>query len=1484
MTELSRRETELESHVRDKTERNFNNIGPASDPDDAYRLEWLNIERRYRQGGYRRRQLAELLQNAIDAARAETPETITVRGSRRRLYVANTGEPLTKDGLTALLHSHSSKKSHQIGKYGVGFKSLLAVSATIEIFSRSISIAFDAAWAKQRAYAKHPKLMEVSAEIPILRFGRVIDPRDETDKDPTLDRLFREHDTVVRVELRDDRARDVIQKQLAKKLRYELLLFTGKTITLDCEGKMISVVPTSPNHRELRIDDETRLWRVFERRVSISPTDLDAHDDAGDLYDTEDLPVAWAIHSSSNREPPKVFWSFFPLTELNRVPGILNAPFKTNDDRSNLAEGPFNSALLKLCAELVVDKLAELRTDEDRALHLDYLPRRDAGSALAEEFGDHVWSLARDAKLAPICTGGLRSQHRMRTPPTASIDLMNAWLELSPPESSQWAHADVVRTRDRTGRWFTLLNSSRRDERSRAREWIEAVASSEITTASRVVDLAVRLMKEVDKPSTKEWRIIPDEDGVLQCPSKLYLDGDVDTVHPRLLELPGMRESLKDLGVQPRGAKWFREEQESAYSEEDWELFWQLRRASPPAGRYKGPFFWPPLHIHTRSGVWRIGLLCIRGNQIRKELGVAIDSCETAALLLPSDEHNKAELALAGVSTKDDPWIGIDDIRWARDRPEIENPIFSAWKRKEVESSVDSVGGNPPHVICDEQPRLPINAILLESPVYQALVTSWWTKRSRSLPPWRWGYGPNTKTGSKEFPNPVALALKRHGDWSSTNSPIAPIRYALARLVRNEGKLCQLLAVDKLRVEKVVRALQASDADWSVPKASDIEEARDSLRSFLASEPREQHIYEAAERIEALPADKEMPSRPPHRAAGDVFPWLEGHLREDPTPEIRLEREECEVAFHVDPDDCTLVLSGIEWSAAAGLPREEVITGAVSLNWLNKPRREVEEALRSVEECRAHVREAKDASTAEKLLMIFGPSALRSRLADAASQLQGVDDLGIAEVFLWRFGAYALRELTKVLHERGFAPPARWGTPAARMFVSELGMPEDFMGVRSSDRQPVLTVHAPETYKSLHDFQERVYRDLEKTIVDHATAKENRAMVCLPTGAGKTRVVVETIVDLVLRVNTEEDDARRKRLVLWIAQRDELCEQAVQTFQWLWRTVKPGTDAPRAQPALAISRYWGGNPVREASGPQVVVATIDTIRGACENNEPGWLAKPSILVIDEAHHAEAKSYRKLIDWVCPRGHRTVPIVGISATPRRGSAKEEESYRLARRFGLQLIPPMKEQEQLHDELLGKEILAEAEYEPLELPGVSPPTFDSEDLEKFLQYRDFPSRIRKLIGEQPERNERIVERMLNLGVSRSLLFAASVSSARWLAAALTARGCPAAAIDGDTPPASRRFFLRAFADGELKCLVNYGVLTTGFDEPGIEAVVISRPTCSPVLYHQMVGRGLRGPENGGTKHCKIITVKDNWESYRDTQAWRVFQDFWNQVDTR
>ena len=140
-----------------------------------------------------------------------------------------------------------------------------------------------------------------------------------------------------------------------------------------------------------------------------------------------------------------------------------------------------------------------------------------------------------------------------------------------------------------------------------------------------------------------------------------------------------------------------------------------------------------------------------------------------------------------------------------------------------------------------------------------------------------------------------------------------------------------------------------------------------------------------------------------------------------------------------------------------------------------------------------------------------------------------------------------------------------------------------------------------------------------------------------------------------------------------------------------------------------------------------------------------------------------------------------------------------------------------------------------------------------------------RINDRLALDEQRNRCLVERIRSASEQSILFFASSVNHAVEIAARLNLAGIAAAAIHKDTPRSARRYFLDRFQRREIRVLCNHSVLTTGFDAPKTDMVLISPQVFSPVRYMQMVGRGLRGPANGGTELCRIVTVLDNLRQF-------------------
>src|SRR5690606_16644922 len=113
--------------------------------------------------------------------------------------------------------------------------------------------------------------------------------------------------------------------------------------------------------------------------------------------------------------------------------------------------------------------------------------------------------------------------------------------------------------------------------------------------------------------------------------------------------------------------------------------------------------------------------------------------------------------------------------------------------------------------------------------------------------------------------------------------------------------------------------------------------------------------------------------------------------------------------------------------------------------------------------------------------------------------------------------------------------------------------------------------------------------------------------------------------------------------------------------------------------------------------------------------------------------------------------------------------------------------------------------------------------------------------KVLAEDTERNTLIINTLLDIpSPCKTLVYACTVEHAELLASLLTTLGRRAVSISSKTPNVLRREIINQFKDGEIEFVCNYGVLTTGFDAPTTDHIIICRPTSSEILYEQIIGR--------------------------------------------
>lgn len=456
------------------------------------------------------------------------------------------------------------------------------------------------------------------------------------------------------------------------------------------------------------------------------------------------------------------------------------------------------------------------------------------------------------------------------------------------------------------------------------------------------------------------------------------------------------------------------------------------------------------------------------------------------------------------------------------------------------------------------------------------------------------------------------------------------------------------------------------------------------------------------------------------------------------------------------------------------------------------------------------------------------------------------------------------RKLAELNWMRGGAWP--------RAFMENSGIDQLFSGKKSGtlrfeDYEDV------EPYKrlpTLKDYQLHLKEELKKALTEFGD--DAKCLISLPTGSGKTRIAVEAYTEF-LRPRFFAG-----KYLIWIAQSEELCEQAIVTFQQIWQHME-------FTESLRIYRMYGGHRLHEADMcGGVVVCSINKLyqallNGGCEETRL-LIENCGACIIDEAHRAVTMMYNTFYEYSQRiRGEKMFPVCGLTATPGR----TDDITKLTRFFVFRLVTPDLPKEYLDrpvhyfrakgylarpiHEIIATGAIYTVKYEP----GYPDPSLDELEFEM--------SRGCKELARNADRNKKILERLLAIKQGQVIVYACNVEHARLLAAALVVNGRKAAAITANTPRSKRLVYIERFRNGEIEFLINHSVLTTGFDAPKTNYIVICRPIFSDILYEQIVGRGLRGPEFGGTETCRIIDFTDNLGRFGDQQSYHRFEEFWD-----
>jgi superfamily II DNA or RNA helicase len=355
-------------------------------------------------------------------------------------------------------------------------------------------------------------------------------------------------------------------------------------------------------------------------------------------------------------------------------------------------------------------------------------------------------------------------------------------------------------------------------------------------------------------------------------------------------------------------------------------------------------------------------------------------------------------------------------------------------------------------------------------------------------------------------------------------------------------------------------------------------------------------------------------------------------------------------------------------------------------------------------------------------------------------------------------------------------------------------------------RDPLL--HLPPTEIRLEPFQERLLEQIALA----REARHHRNLLVSATGTGKS---VMAAVDYA-RLRTRLPRAR----LLFIAHRDEILKQAQATFAHALRDPSFG------------ERWIGGE---RPSRWEHVFASIQSLSAnTLEHLDPAHF---DVVIVDEFHRAAASSYERVLARLQPR-----ELLGLTATPERSD-------------GLPIL-------QWFDHRIAAELrlwdaIDQHRLVPFSYFGIT----DSLDLTEIPWTRGRGYDTTALTGVITSTDvwahqvlTQCVDYLGPLTTVRALGFCVSVDHARYMARIFESHGVAARAVDATTPAAERAEALRALADGSLNVVFSVDLFNEGVDVPAIDTLLMLRPTDSPLLFLQQLGRGLR--KANGKAMCTVL----------------------------
>jgi superfamily II DNA or RNA helicase len=421
-------------------------------------------------------------------------------------------------------------------------------------------------------------------------------------------------------------------------------------------------------------------------------------------------------------------------------------------------------------------------------------------------------------------------------------------------------------------------------------------------------------------------------------------------------------------------------------------------------------------------------------------------------------------------------------------------------------------------------------------------------------------------------------------------------------------------------------------------------------------------------------------------------------------------------------------------------------------------------------------------------------------------------------------------------------------------FGSTNGLSED-LGFQIDTAIPRLTIIRPleqsSDVREPYDYQRKAWDELNLQLALAESNGRFEGFLVMPTGSGKTFTTARWLM---------ENHVNKGGRVLWLAHRHELLEQAAQAFATC-TTFARNIDEIRIR--IVSGCHSPASTISEQD--TILCCSVQSLARNTEIVQETLNDDKLFLVVDEAHHASAKSYRDIIESL--RKKDRYRLLGLTATPTRTLVHEQPI--LSRLFGNKRIYEIETRELIEKGFLARPIPVIVKTDSDVESGAT-----DEDYQHLQAFNDLSEAWKTRIANITERNEAITQHYTENRdkYGKTLVFAINIPHAELLCERLREAG-----IDSDYVASYRlngesynkREIIDRFRDPRsgFDVLVNVMILTEGVDIPNVKTVFLTRPVRSEILLRQMVGRALRGPAAGGTKEAYLVSFEDRWREFEE-----------------